>query len=211
MVQKLGLSAEEVGEYFAMKAEVNSATLQVPKMPGNIILPGMFVYADNSISFDLFGDRKVKAVVGYVDEAKIYAVCLKENCLPWSSDWLEVETARDAPDGKRATKSILKFAEFQNQKAEAAQWCNDFAEDGVAAGEAFLPSFVELKKIFKHISAVNDSLKVLNAPLFDKNYLSSSELSRYFVAGFCMKDGSRFTPAKYNSNFSIRPVLVVKI
>ena len=49
------------------------------------------------------------------------------------------------------------------KNAEAAQWCYDYAEDGVTQGEAFLLSKAELEKLYVNKEAINKSLRILNA------------------------------------------------
>ena len=210
--QELGVSSREVGEYFLSKDVKAPSVVQEYQTPAEV-LPGMYVYADGLISAELITGRQVKAVVGYVEGKTVYAVCLKAKELPWSSDCLEVKASRDLTDGKEATAVILAAAKQKRGKAEAAQWCHDYAEDGVIQGEAFLPSLTELEKLFANKAAINASLKALGAALLEGWYWSSTENDILSAWLFDMNFGNRLTSnySKYNNGSSVRPVLAIQL
>ena len=97
------------------------------------IAPGMFYYADGLIFPELMKDNQVSAVVGCVDRNHGLALGLRETVLPWSSDWLYVDMSSGL-SGKEATSLILKTAKGLHKKAEAAEWCAEYAFDGIKAG-----------------------------------------------------------------------------
>ncbi len=206
LVQKLGLSPQEAVEYFSAKIVESSSVVRECEVAVGV-LPGMYVYADGLISAELITGRQVKAVVGYVEGKTVYAVCLKAKELPWSSDCLEVKASRDLTDGKEATAVILAAAKQKRGKAEAAQWCHDYAEDGVIQGEAFLPSLTELEKLFANKAAINVSLKALGAALFERWYWSSTEGTNTSAWKFSMNYGYRNGNFKSNSNNYARSVI----
>ena len=109
--------------------------------------PGMFYYADGLIFPELIKDNQVSAIVGSVEKNHGLALGLREAELPWSSDYLFVDIPWGL-SGKEATSLILRASKDQGIKAEAAQWCAEYAFDGVEAGTMFLPSKVELGEIF---------------------------------------------------------------
>ena len=176
----------------------------------------MYVYADGSISAELIEGCQVKAVVGYVEWRTVYAVCLKAKQLPWSSDWLEVEAARDMTSGKKATATILAAAKQEGKNAEAAQWCYDYAQDGVIRGEAFLPSKAELDKIYANKEAINKSLRALrasNAIEIDGWPRTSSDYNHRAGWEFLMGEGYRFYCYYYKNHGYyryVRPVIAFK-
>ncbi|CCZ30962.1 unknown [Proteobacteria bacterium CAG:495] len=101
------------------------------------IAPGMFYYADGLIFPELIKDSQVSAIVGCVDRNHGLALGLRETELPWSSTWLYV----DMPSGlrgKEATSLILKTAKEKHENAEAAEWCAEYAFDGIKAGTGFI-------------------------------------------------------------------------
>ena len=201
LVQKLGLSSQEVGEYFSAKAE---------KCSTQEVLPGMYVYADGKISGELIPCRQVKAVVSYVEDGIAYAVCLQQKKLPWSSDMLEANTTQRMADGQEATRDILEFASREGLKAEAAQWCHDYAEDGVTQGEAFLPSVTELEKQYLHKEEINDSLGALGVDGLYGWCWPSTEYSDFNAYLFSMDAGHKYFGNK-DSEYIVRPVIAVKI
>ena len=198
LVQKLGLSPQEAVEYFSAKIVESSSVVRECEVAVGV-LPGMYVYADGLISAELIADRQVKAVVGYVEGKTVYAVCLKERYLPWSSGYLEVEASRNKTRGKEATAMILV----------AAQWSYDYAEDGVIQGEAFLPSLTELEKLFANKAAINASLKALGAALLEGWYWSSTEGTNTSAWKFSMNYGYRNGNFKSNSNNYARSVITI--
>ena len=65
--------------------------------------------------------------------------------------------------GKEATSLILKTAKERQEKAEAAEWCAEYAFDGIKAGTGFLPSIEELKRIFGNRKKLRQSFALLNS------------------------------------------------
>ena len=138
--------------------------------------PGMFYYADSLIFPELIKDNQVSAIVGCVDKRRGFALGLRETVLPWSSDWLYV----DMPSGlrgKEATALILKTAKEKQENAEAAEWCAEYAFDGIKAGTGFMPSKEELKRVFANRIKLCEALVQLDADGVQEAclYLSSSE------------------------------------
>ena len=202
-VGELGLSHKEVAEY--LLAEDLSAKATMPQT----ILPGMYVYADGLIYPEIIEGRQVMAIVGSVDGSDVLAVCLQEACLPWSSDWLEAKATQKMIGGKEATRKLLEISRKKRQEAEAAQWCYDYAEDGVIQGEAFLPSLTELEKLFANKAAINASLKALGVAWLEGWYWSSTEYDNTNAWGFGMTGGLRYDGSKYYNGYSVRAVITI--
>ena len=126
------------------------------------VVPGMFYYADGLIFPELIKDNQISAVVGCVDKRCGLAIGLRETVLPWSSDWLYVDIPTRL-SGKEATALILKAAPKVQKNAEAAEWCAEYAFDGIKAGTGFLPSKEELKRIFGNRKKLRQSFALLNS------------------------------------------------
>ena len=126
------------------------------------VVPGMFYYADGLIFPELIKDNQISAVVGCVDKRCGLAIGLRETVLPWSSDWLYVDIPTRL-SGKEATALILKAAQKVQKNAEAAEWCAEYAFDGIKAGTGFLPSKEELKRIFGNRKKLRESFALLNS------------------------------------------------
>ena len=209
LAQKLGVLPQEAVEYFSAKVVESSSVIRECEVAAGV-LPGMYVYVDGLISAELITGRQVKAVVGYVEGKTVYAVCLKAKELPWSSDCLEVKASRHLTEGTEATAVILAAAKQKRGKAEAAQWCHDYAEDGVIQGEAFLPSLTELEKLFANKAAINASLKALGVALLEGWYWSSTEYDNNYAWIFGMTNGARNDGSKLYYVY-VRSVLALKL
>lgn len=171
---------------------------------------GMFYYAeDKSFSEELIPNKTVSGVVYHVDETGEHGlvVLLHQAWLPWLSDYLYVGIPQKGY-GKENTRLILEFAQRQGLKAEAAEYCANYAYDGVKVGEAFLPSIEELKCLYVNKRLVNQKLALIcGADLFrDWYYWSSSEYSDYSVWSLSFRDGYVETRNKHYNTY-VRPVV----
>ena len=176
------------------------------------IEPGMFYYADGLIFPELIKDSQVSAIVGCVDRNHGLALGLREAMLPWSSDWLYVDMSSGL-SGKEATSLILKTAKEKQENAEAAEWCAEYAFDGIKAGTGFMPSKEELKRIFGNRKKLRESFALLtsgglsgNCLQEDAFYWSSSEHNYGHAWYVRPSDGSM--NGYYNKNNS-KPVRCV--
>ena len=124
--------------------------------------PGMFYYADGLIFPELIKDNQVSAIVGCVDKNHGLALGLREAMLPWSRCWFYVDISTRL-SGKEITSLILKTAKERHKKAEAAEWCAEYAFDGIKAGTGFMPSKEELKHIFGNLKKLRESFALLNS------------------------------------------------
>ena len=138
------------------------------------IAPGMFYYADGLIFPELIKDNQVSAIVGYVDKRRGLALGLRETKLQWSSDWLYVDIPTRL-SGKEATALILKTAKERQEKAEAAEWCAEYAFDGIKAGTGFMPNKKELKCIFGNRKKLRQSFALLNSGGLSGNCLQKED------------------------------------
>lgn len=180
----------------------------------NGLAPGMYVYADGLISSEIIKGRQIMAIVGFVSQSKVLAVCLRQARLNWSSHYLEtrLEDTSEMRDGKEATRILVNRVRAMGFNAEAAEWCFEYDQDGVKKHEAFLPSVLELGHIYSNIKVINASLQALHAELLDGWYLSSCSCSHNFhcVWKSRMSDGNVYYQGKdvsENKRALVRPVL----
>lgn len=178
-----GLFSKVVAEYLSARECEPSPAPEVYETPEDIY-PGMFVYTDGLIYPEIIPERQVKAVVIRVDGQMFLAACLKRMKLRWSSNGLRVEVTSDLADGKEAIRKILEVVRKSKKQAEAAQWCHDYAENGVQPGEAFLPSMQELIKLNMCSDLVNGAFTKLGLPLLWGWFLSSNENDVAHVKSF---------------------------
>ena len=184
------------------------------------IEPGMFYYADGLIFPELIKDNEVSAIVGCVDRNHGLALGLRETELPWSSDWLYVDMPSGL-SGKEATAQILKTAKEQHEKAEAAEWCAEYAFDGIKAGTGFMPNKEELKRIFGNRKKLRQSFALLNSEGLSADslqdeafYWSSSEYTYsydYYAWGVRPSDGSMLGNGGKSYRGPVRCVIEFKI
>ena len=173
---------------------------------------GMFYYAeDKSFSEELIPNKTVSGVVYHVDETGEHGlvVLLHQEVLRWLSDYLSVAIP-DGLNGKENTRLILEFARNRGLKAEAAEYCVNYAYDGVKAGEAFFPSIDELKCLYKNKELINDKLAMIKgADLLDEwYYWSSSESSKLNAWNQPFYNGCVSTSyCGKRSSYYVRPVV----
>ena len=173
------------------------------------VVSGMFYYADGLIFPELIKDSQVSAIVGCVDRNHGLALGLRETELPWSSTWLYV----DMPSGlrgKEATSLILKTAKEKHKNAEAAEWCAEYAFDGIKAGTGFIPNKEELKLIFGNRKKLRESFALLNSGGLSGNclldeafYWSSSEGYSYGNVAWVVRPSDSLM-YRYYKTFSYR-------
>ena len=175
-----GLSPEDVVKGWYQNQHVRREFLQEllnnTDAEAEKIKPGMFYYAgDRSFSSGLIAGKQVSAIVGWVDESGKHGLLLgiRTVKLSWSSSFLEVNLPENA-DGRENTRLILEAARKQNKKAEAAEWCVAYDFDGICAGEAFLASRDELRKIFRNASLIHDALVKLEGKLETKLWVGQN-------------------------------------
>lgn len=143
---------------------------------------GMFYYnEDKTFSRELIDGKQVSGVVGYVDESKKHGliITLRQKKLYWSLCFLYVNMPNNL-SGKENTRLILKAAKKQGKIAEAAEYCANYAYDGIKAGEAFLPSKAEFVKIMDNLEDIKSSLeKIKDTQIKRDYYWTSSEYNSH--------------------------------
>ena len=129
--------------------------------------------------------------------------------LPWSSDWLYVDIPTRL-SGKEATSLILKTAKEKQENAEAAEWCAEYAFDGIKAGTGFLPNKEELKHIFGNRKKLRESFALLNSGGLSGNclqedafYWSSSENYGIYLAWTVRPSDGYMINGYRNKSFSL--------
>lgn len=178
----------------------------------NGLAPGMYVYADGLISSEIIKNRQIMAIVSFISQSKVLAVCLRQTRLNWSSGYVEtrLEDTGEMRNGQEATRILVNRVRAMGFNAEAAEWCFEYDQDGVKKHEAFLPSVLELGHIFYNHEVINASLQALHAELLDGWYLSSCSHSFHCVWQSRMSDGKvhyRGKDLREDERALVRPVL----
>lgn len=228
VMDALELQAGEVVAYWqkteklktAEPAEKTAASEQSKDLSGITLLPskkivtpkiirvGMFMYEDGLIFPEIIKGNQITSVVGYVGKNEGLSVCLKEKKLPWSSDVLYVGMKNNL-SGKEATQLIVEEARREGKKAEAAQYCFEYAEDGVKAGGAFLASKEELGLVYPNKKQINAALDMLHAIVLNEMfYWSSPECNSSYAWGQSFSGGIVIHRGIYKAqSYYVRPVL----
>lgn len=224
VIEGLDLQAKDVVSYWIETGRLKAADLEekrkdlskITVLPSKKIVtpkevfPGMFMYEDGLIYPDVVQGNRITSIVGAVSKNGGLAVCLQKAELPWSSDYLETGT-QEIISGKEATRMIVEAAEKQVKKAEAAQWCYEYAQDGVKAGSAFLASITEMQRIRINTEVINVSLECLCATRWGDGYLwTSTELSTDISWVVYMYNSSINDYTKVITHY-VRPVLDFKL
>ena len=161
---------------------------------------------------ELLKDNQVSAIVGCVEKNHGLALGLREAMLPWSSDWLYIKVLLGLSElsGKEATSLILKTAKEKHKNAEAAEWCAEYAFDGIKAGTGFIPNKEELKLIFGNRKKLRESFALLNSGGLSGNclldeafYWSSSEGYSYGNVAWVVRPSDSLM-YRYYKTFSYR-------
>lgn len=142
-----------------------------------VIEPGMILYEDGLVYPGNVEGNRITSVIGYVGKNGGLAVCLQDEKKCWSSDRLRICVSHKS-SGREATRLILEAALRQGKRAEAARYCFEYAQDGVKAGEAFLPTQEELGLVYQNKERVQHSLSLIHAFGLNKLYWSSSAAGR---------------------------------
>ena len=195
LIEQLGLSQEEIvkGWYESSKlsrdflekllsgkeASLTESTLKTPKK----ISAGMFYYAEGHVfSKKILENKQVSGVVAYVDDNQHgLIVTLDQEKLPWSSQRDKFDLPAKMK-GLENTTLIVDALKNSNKRAEAVEYCANYAKNGIQKGQAFLPSLDELKLIEANFDRINKALlKICGADLVEESsyYWSSSECKKY--------------------------------
>lgn len=196
--QKKQVSAKESEKQFELLT-ANSGKIKV----------GMFYYnEDKTFSKRLVAGKQVSGVVVFVDESGQHGLIdlLRQKILPWSSDGLFVALP-EGLSGKENTRLIIEAAQQKGKRAEAAEYCANYAYDGIKAGEAFLPSKEEQDKTKNNFELIKFSLHKIKAKkIKEEYYWSSSEYSRYFTWSLFFYNNRMYVNLKRTTQY-VRPMM----
>ncbi|MEG2603272.1 MAG: hypothetical protein RSA23_10365 [Carnobacterium sp.] len=226
MMKQLNITRQEVVNEFAEKnlnaskfltevAHKNTGINIVPSkkfVTPKKILPGMFEYADGLIFPEVIPENQLRGVVGAVNKSKILVWCLHSKKLEWSKNYWHAGTDDLKLRGWEATERILQNAKRLNEKAPAAEYCANYAEDGVEQGSAFLLSYADALLLKLKIGIVREAFSLLKRQL--ENHLWSSSEYSYFSAWISYFTGSYGLDGycKDTSNYRcVRPVRMLEL
>ena len=148
---------------------------------------GWFVFAGGYVSSDKDAYPNCQGVVGIINDDpnakesnRIKVVLRHQEKLKWCEDAIYV-VAIDDYNGKENTRKLLECGKKKGIKFPAMAFAQDYAFDGVKAGEAYVPAVNELIELSKNFKVIDDALKQIGGS-FNAWYWSSSENSTYYYA-----------------------------
>ena len=201
--QSLGLHVPEIIEFFEKVEEGLILNDNAPE-------PGMFCYSDKTFSKELIDGKIVSGIVGLVKEQKAMVISLQEKKCLWSTGYAFFTEGVIIDDGEEATHLIFEKAKARDLHVDALQWCLSFSENGIAKGEAFLPSLQEWEDIYSSMEEINQALGLLGLSKLSGGYWASSEASNKSAWYWQMKDGTSNFCLKCKSK-KVRPVFWVEL
>ncbi len=145
--------------------------------------PGMILYSDGTVSWDVISDKTPVGVVAYVDESRRFAVALEETTAEWGGDGYDVSCLTNM-DSSQARSDFNGVANTQclindSQSHPAAEYCNTYkpVSSGTGSNGWYLPAGGELYVMSFSYGAINLGLQKLSKTQLSSNYYWSSSES----------------------------------
>ena len=155
--------------------------------------PGMILYSDGTISWDVISGKKAIAVVAYVDEDRKLAIGLEETAVPWSTDSYAVKDVTCLTNLSDTQQVQSDFNGAANTQClanigmyPATEYCVSYNCPPLASGlgycDWYLPAAGELYVMSFSYGAINLGLQKLSkTQLQNAYYWSSSEGGSYYA------------------------------
>ena len=176
-----------------MSTEVKTLAERVAAL-GHELGIGYFVYASGVVSKSK--DAGKSPIVGVIVSknpdknarvgTRAKMLTLQQVRKPWASEE-KLLGVSNVIYGDISTKNVIEKAEQIGIEVPACSYCAQFSCEGIAAGEAYLPSKQELEAASRSCDIVNEALEAINAPRFRGIYQTSSEYNRERVWQVCVE------------------------
>lgn len=170
------------------------------------IRAGMFEYASGLISEELILGEQLRGIVGYADDKEILIWCLRSKQCCWSDEFWDAGTQDKKLRGWKATRIILEATKRLDKTAPAAQWCIDYAEDGVQKGSAFLPSYADFELLRPYIKVVKKVFSEIGLDFGDAFWSSSEYSSSHAWNSYFGSSYGLINFIKHSINPYVRPM-----
>ena len=168
------METQKLTETLAQKCAAINQTMHV----------GYYVFSSGVVSKDKDADSQISGVIVWKNSdenaapgSRALMISLDRVKKAWSDLHIELGIT-DEQDGQTNTESILRKAAAKDIQAPAANYCHEYAERGVSAGEGFLPSKEQLLKASKNYESINRALINAGAPGLYGIYISSTEYNK---------------------------------
>ena len=178
--------------------------------------PGMILYSDGTVSWDVISGKTPVGVVAYVEGSTRFAVALEETTAEWGGYLYDVSCLTNYSVPSSAQTDFSGAANTQclindDQSHPAAEYCNSYksVSSGTGSSGWYLPAAGELYAISSNYSDINLRLQKLSKTLLDSNwYWSSSEIDNNLNAWVVKpSDGSMNGNGKSGNYNYVRCVL----
>lgn len=153
---------------------------------------GDIVYPSGLISNELQKSIRATGVVGWKNpdpNAPIgqrgLVICREKKNLIWSTD-TNSKGITYSDDGWADTQALLGEVREKGWQLQAIEYCAAYAEDGIRAGEGFLPSIKQLHSTIANLETIENSLIKIGA-IPGGVYWSSSQYDADLVWTVCNK------------------------
>ncbi len=131
---------------------------------------GWYAFADGNFSPNPDAYEQLQGVVGWLNPDKDapsgqrgLIVLAEVESLPWANARCVTRVWGD--DGKYNTRLLLEYGKRNNIAFPAAEWCASYSQNGIKAGEAFLPSKLQLLQLSANLDIICSALAELGIDL----------------------------------------------
>ena len=124
--------------------------------------------------------KKIIAIVvnSCVDNYQCFAMAITPVQVAWSTQPFDIPSIQQNSDnGKENTKEILNYCSTNGYSCPAAEYAYNYQTEGTIAGEWFLPSSEEGKKIKINIDDIQNSMIKVGSYLYTEFWTSNEESS----------------------------------
>ena len=175
--------------------------------------PGMILYSDGTVSWDVISGKTPVGVVAYVASSTRFAVALAETTAAWGGYGSNVSCLTDM-DSSQAQSDFNGAANTQclindSQSHPAAEYCNTYkpVSSGTGSNGWYLPAGGELSVMSFSYGAINLGLQKLSkTQLQNAYYWSSSEYSSNY-AWYVRPSAGSMSYGSKNNDYRVRCVL----
>lgn len=169
---------------------------------------GDYAFADGSLSADPQFRNLITGIVVWknpIADAPIgqrgIIMMPEEKLLAWAKEWYGLGGPR-LDNGYANTYNLLEVADERKIKLPAMQYCADYCQNGVQAGEGFGAALRQMEAIAKNRLQFVASLERIRAVAFDKWYWTSSTTTHNNV--WLMHPESNTDTSPTNFRFYVR-------
>ncbi len=178
---------------------------------------GSFLYSDMSCSTAIEGSNSIIGII--FDVTNNLALALDYSNKTWASEAIDIPglpnmdkaSAQTDMNGQSNTTTIANYCKSNGKSCPAIEYVTSYSTTGTNAGNWYLPSAGELKKIYNNKDKINTSLSNAGKLTLPKEYhWSSTDGSTGSSWYLTMATGSCTNYGKYGISLPVRPIIKFK-